>query len=110
MLAGIGGLEVQNVSGLNFQVDKEENYKKEARRQAIMKARADAETLAHDLGVTLVRVINYSESGYYPPIYYKGMETMMADGGRGGLEAPSPEVPVGENKITSSVTITYEIR
>ena len=103
-LATAGVTEMQ---GPNFAIDDEDGLKAQARKIAIDKARAKAEVLARDLGVTLVRVVSFSEGGNYP-IYAR---TMAA----GAMEkydsaAPSPELPRGENQITSSVTVTYEIR
>lgn len=108
MLQGLGGLEVQNISGPNFMVDDDLSVKDMARAEAIKNAKTKAETLAKSLGVRLGKVVSFSEnSGYYPyPMYdsYYGM---------GGMEkaasAPAPELPVGENETTVSVMITYEI-
>ncbi len=109
ILAGIGDLGADNVSGLNFSIDEEDKLKKEARELAIEDAREEAKILAKGLGVKLVRIINFSESGYFP-IYRENfssadMSMSMAVGG-----AITPEIPVGENKITSQVNIVYEIR
>ena len=63
--------------------------------------------LSKDLGVHLIRIVSFSENGNYPmPLFAKGM---MADSVTVS-SAPAPELPTGENKITSNVTITYEIR
>ena len=40
-------------------------------------------------------------------MYAKGM---MARDSLESVPSPVPELPTGENKITSNVTITYEIR
>jgi len=108
ILAGIGERGVTNVSGLNFTIDDEEDLNREARKKAILDAEKKAKELAKDLGVRLVRVVNFSESGGQPPIFrsFGFAETALFD----QAAAPAPEIPVGENKITSQVTITYEIR
>lgn len=108
ILSKIGGVGVSNVSGLTFSVDKEDDVKSEARSLAIQDAQTKAEILAKQLGVSLVRIVSFSESGNYP-IYYA--KTMAADGlGGSPQSAPIPDIPAGENTITSNVTITYEIR
>ncbi len=108
LLAGAGTAGATEVSGLDFTIDDEDALLKQARKDAIDDARAKAEELAKDLGVKLVRVVNFSESGgTQPPMFYRA-DTMMA-GGKGGAEV-APSVPAGENKLTSSVSITYEIR
>ncbi len=96
-----------NVSGLSYSVDEPEELERQARKQAIDEAKAKAEVLAKDLGVRLVRIVNFSENGNYPIPFYKAELGM---GGADAVSQPVPSLPTGENKITSSVTITYEIR
>ncbi len=107
ILSSLGTLEVTNLSGINFTIDDEDKVKNDAREKAITSAKEKADTLASQLGVKLVRIISFSEGGNYPIFYGKAM-AISADSGMRG--APTPEIPAGENKITSSVTITYEIR
>ena len=108
ILSGIGEIGVSEVSGLSFTHDKIDELKKQARQEAIGNARDDASNLARALGVSLGRVVNFSESGNYPlPVYYK--TAMMEVDGRGSGDI-APDISPGVNKITSQVTITYEIR
>lgn len=110
LLSGVGSRGATQVSGLSFTIDDEDALKAEAREKAIEKARAKADQLADQLGVSVVRVVGFSEDGNYP-IYYAKAEMSMAVDGRGGAAMPpSPEIPTGQNKITSNVSITYEIR
>ena len=111
LLSGVGSLGASSVSGLSFELDKSDQSAKEAeaRGKAIDDAREKAEALAKQLGVSLVRIVGFSENGNYP-MYYAKAEMSMATDGRGGAPAPAPEIPVGENKITSNVSVTYEIR
>jgi len=107
LLAGIGELGATNVSGLSFDFDKRDELVREARDKAIKDARGEAAKLAKSLGVRLVRIISYNEGGGYP-LYYAKAEAAF---GRGGDMAPTaPEIPVGEDKIVSTVSITYEIK
>lgn len=108
VVSALGQSEVSDMQGPNFAIDKEDDLKADARKQAIEKARAKAEVLARDLGVTLVRVVSFSEGGDYPVYGYKTMMTAGAE--MSDSRAPSPELPQGEQKITSNVTVTYEIR
>jgi len=109
VLTGIGSLEVQNLSGLQLTVDDDDAVLAEARAKAIADAKTKAEALARDLGVSLGNILSFNESNnpYYP--MYAKLE-MDARGGVANQVAPAPALPVGENKVTSSVTITYEIR
>jgi len=108
ILSGVGTLKVTDVSGLNFTVDKEDAVKDEARALAITDAKDQAKILAKNLGVRLVKITAFSEGGNYP-VYYE-MNKSMALGMGGADAAIAPQVPMGENKITSNVSITYEIR
>jgi uncharacterized protein YggE len=107
ILSGVGEYGVTDVSGLTFTVDKEESVKDQARDLAIEDAKTQARILAKSLGVRLVRITSFSEGGNYP-IYYEMNKSMAL--GVGGGDAVVPQVPMGENKITSNVSITYEIR
>ncbi len=96
---------VTNMSGLNFTEDKYDDLVRQARDQAIADAREQAKSLAKSLGVSLGKIMSYSEGGNYPRPYYA---TMSAD--MGGMAKSEAVLPTGEDKITSNVTITYEIR
>lgn len=110
LLSGVGSKGASSVSGLQFTIDDQDALEAEARDEAIADAEAKAKALAKSLGVRLARVVGFSENGSYPPIYYgkeMAVQSMAADG-RGG--APAPDLPVGQNKIYSAVSVTYEIR
>jgi len=107
LLTMIGKYEVDNVSGISFGIDDEEALKAEARSLAIEDAKKQAERLAKDLGVKIVRVVSFYENNY--PMPYYGGEYAMGKGGDAMMEA-SPVIPAGENTIISNVSVTYEIR
>lgn len=104
----LGTAGVTDMYGPSFAIDKEDDLKAEARKEAIEKARTKAEVLARDLGVSLVRVVSFSEGGNYP--MYARMESLGMGGSKDAVATPAPEIPQGQEKITSNVTITYEIR
>lgn len=107
ILSGIGERGATNVSGLNFTIDDEDDLLEEARKIAIKDAQKKAKQLAKDLNVKLVRVVSFSEFGNQPRFKAFAIAEMAT------LDAVGegvPEIPVGENKITSNVSITYEIR
>ncbi|MFA6300878.1 MAG: SIMPL domain-containing protein [Candidatus Paceibacterota bacterium] len=108
VVQGIGNIGISEINGPDFSIEKEDQLKEQARQMAIDEAKAKAKILAKDLGVQLVRIVGFSENGNYPtPMYEK---SMMAADSIGATATPSPTLPTGENKITSNVTITYEIR
>jgi uncharacterized protein YggE len=104
---GLASLGITDINGPTFGIDDEEGFKDEARSLAITEAKAKAEVLAKELGFKLGKVVNFSEnSGNNYPMYEA--KSMMSDSAMGASVAPT--LPKGENKITSEVTITYEIR
>lgn len=109
LLSGVGSYGATNISGLTFSMDKQDDLVREARGEAITDARAQAEVLAKALGVSLGRIVSFSESTPYQPypVYYAVKDSMTS---AGAASAPAPEIPTGENKITSNVSITYEIK
>lgn len=107
LVDGLATAGVTEMQGPNFAIDQEDALQAEARKQAIDKAKAKAEILARDLGVSLVRIVSFSEGNNYP-VYARAM--VSAAGMDSAKAVPAPELPQGENQITSNVTITYEIR
>jgi uncharacterized protein len=112
LIGGVGENGGTNVSQLSMTFDDMEAKKSEARGKAIADAKAKADQLAKDLGVRIVRMTGYWEndnSGWPVPMYGKAMGM---DGDMAVSEAAmdAPQVPVGENKVVSTVTITYEIK
>jgi uncharacterized protein len=111
LLTGVGSLGASQVSGLSFTIDDEDALQSEARDKAIADAKAKADELARSLGVTIVRVVSFNENEYQPYYAYgRGGVAMDMATAQEAKAAPSPELPVGQNKITSNVNITYEIR
>lgn len=108
ILAGVGEKGATEVSGLTFTFDDPNKLQDEARGEAIADAKEKAEVLAKQLGVRLVRVVSFNESGGYPaPMYY---DRALGMGGAEAAVKSSPEISVGENKVTSNVSVVYEIR
>ena len=92
------------VGDLQFTIDKQDELKAQARTQAIEKAKTKAKELASQLGVKLVRIINFSESSQLP-YYPLRLEAAAPEAG-----GEVPQIETGENKISITVTLTYEIK
>lgn len=106
VLQGATDAGANQIGDLQFTIDKEDELKKQAREEAIKKAKEKAGELASQLGVDLVRIVNFSES-LSSPRYYDYALSEKAVGGGGAM--PAPNIETGENKISVSVSITYEI-
>ncbi len=107
VLAILATNTVTDMSGPSFGFEDDKMIAREARDAAIDDAKSEADKLAKSLGVKIVRIVSFSEnSGGYPmPLYAK---TEMV--GAMDMNQATPQIPVGEQKVTSNVTIVYEIR
>jgi len=107
IFTSMGTLGVQNLQGINFAVDKPDAVQGQARAKAIIDAESKAKELASQLGVSLVRIISFDESGQPGPIMY----AMGAKAAAMDSTAPAaPQIAPGESKVTDNVTITYEVK
>jgi len=99
---------VDNLNGPNFEIDNPESLQEQAQAAAITNAQEKARRLADDLKVRLGKVVSFNEDGgYYQPMFARSLEYASFDS---GITKSSPELPTGENTISSNVTITYIIR
>lgn len=95
---------VNNVNNLGFSIEDPEKLRAEARTLAIADAKEKADELKGKIGIKLGKIVNFYEDIY-------GYQ--FADGRGGGIEAlpaKGPSLPPGENEITVSVTLTYQIK
>jgi uncharacterized protein YggE len=95
-----------NVGGVQFVLDdnKKKELQNQARKEAIKLAKEKAQSLADAAGIKLGRIIDIQESGGGAPAPMFELKT--AD--RAGGEAQSTELNPGENKISITVTLSYE--
>ena len=93
-----------DIGQLQLTIDKQDELKEEARKQAIEKAKTKAEALTSQLGVKLGKVITFNENSGSPvyPMY-------ESDSYAKGIGGAAPDIQSGENKISVGVSITYEI-
>ncbi len=105
IIDGLGKVGLSNISGPDFSIDDEDGLKAEARKNAIDDTKTKARALARDLGVRLGDITSFNESSG-GPMYYANDMMLSAK----TASAPEASLPKGENKITSNVTITWEIK
>lgn len=110
LISGVGDRGATNISGLNFTIDDETVLQAEARKKAIDDAKLKAAQLADDLGMELVRIVDFYENGGNRyPMYNTAYGGDMAMEESMSLKA-APSVPTGENSIVSNVSLTVELR
>ncbi len=107
ILSGLVTAGANQVNNTGLQVENPEALKDQARQEAINDAKQKANTLKKQVGISLGKIVNFSENtGGYP---YPMMYESKTASGMGGSSV-TPDVPVGENEISVSVTITYQIK
>jgi len=108
ILTQISALSISEVSSLSLTVDSVDALKAEAKKDAIKKAREDAENIASSLGVRLDDIVGFYEEtpGYgYGEMDVGGSSMMLR-----AEEAVAPNLQPGEQKFTSIVSVTYSIK
>lgn len=103
---GIVDAGANQVGQVSFIIDDPDALKAQAREKAIAEAKGKAQVLADQLGIGLGDIVGFSESGGdYPIIYGRTGAYDMAV----KAEAVPPALPTGENEITVTVSITYQL-
>ena len=101
----VGTLGVENVNNLQFSVDNLDNVKDQARARAIAAAHKNARKLSDELGVDLIRTVSFSDnadSGTPYPVMYQNAV--------GASAKAAPTIPAGNQKVSDTVQIVYEIK
>ncbi len=108
IVALVGDKGVSNISSLSIVVDKPEAFRAQARELAIADAKAQAESIAKAAGLHLGRIISFNEDGSNPVMPY-AMDSYAPMAMKSEAGAPVP-IENGSQKITSNVTILFEIK
>jgi len=105
-LALAGDKGATNISSLSLTLDDPQAPQNDARLKAIDDAKAKAEVLSKRLGVHLGRVVSFDDgsSGMPQPIYATYDKVAAQSAGS------APTIPLGMNKTSMTVNVTYEIR
>jgi uncharacterized protein YggE len=95
------------VNGVSYSIDDPAKFRSQARTKAIENAKAEAEKLARELGISLGKITNIVESspGAPIPMYREAMALDTAS-----AEKVLPEFEAGTQTITSTVTLFFEKR
>lgn len=93
------------VGSLYFTFDDPEKLNTEARQKAIDNAKAKAQDLARSLGVSLGKVVSFSESSLGQPETRYYASDALGKGGGGAV----PDIQTGQNEINVNVSLSYEI-
>jgi len=97
---------VNQINGPSLQIDAPEAAMNEARRDAIGKARQRAELYATAAGMRVVRIVAISEAGAARPSVMMDGRGMMS----GVAESAPMQIAAGEQRLTASVSVTFELQ
>jgi uncharacterized protein YggE len=105
ILNELSSLGIEEVGGLTFVIDSMEKIKYQARMQAILNAKVQAQSTANALNVKLKRIVKFAEdenNGFQPLYARSAMALSDKD------ESKNPQIQAGEESVRSSVIVTYE--
>lgn len=105
ILDGVVDAGANQVGSLQLTIDDPEALREEARAKAIADAKEKAQNLEQQLDIRLGRIINFTESGQGAIPILRSLEADAV-----GIGGGSPAVPIGENEIEVTVTVTWQIR
>lgn len=105
ILNELSSIGIEEVGGLTFVIDSMEKIKYQARIQAIVNAKVQAQSTANALNVKLKRIVKFAEdeNNGFQPLYARA--AMMASDNN---ESKNSEIQAGEESVRSSVVVTYE--
>jgi len=110
VMSGVVTNGANQVGSLSFTIDDQTKVQNEARAQAIVKAKEQAQSIAKAGGFRVGQLLGISE-GYNP--YRSYSYDMAASNGIGGgmkaAIAPSPAIQAGSQEVSVTVTMQYEI-
>lgn len=99
------------VGSVSFTIDDPEEMRAKAREMAITKAKAKAGVLASQLGKRLGKLTGFNEGYVSYPVNYDRVNMKIESLGVGGaVDAPMPALPAGEQEVSITVTLTYDLK
>lgn len=97
---------INNIQDISYTFDNPDNFREQAREQALMKAAQNAAKLATAAGVSLGKLVTFSENNVGTPVPYP---LGVGFGGAAKSEVV-PTLQPGTQDITADVTVTYELK
>lgn len=109
LIAGASDAGANEIGSSRFVLDDPvlEGLRREAREEAIGKAREEAKKLSRSLGVHLGGLVSFNDAGGPVPIYDR---YSFGKGGAIAEAVPPPAINAGESEISVNVSLVYEIK
>lgn len=107
IIGGLTNAGANTISNITFTIDDPENYKNEARIQALNKIKERAQLLSKETDIKLGRILSITE-GSYTPLYYNSMKANVS--ANAALESVAAPIESGTQEISVTMTVSYEIK
>ncbi len=108
LMEGLVETGINNINNIEFKSSKLETHKSEARKLAVLNAKAKAQDLVSALGQSIGSAFSINDNSPidYPQPRYQMMEMKMADQAFSGNQT----LAVGEIEITAQVTVSFHLK
>ena len=107
IVGGLTNAGANEISNITFTIDDPENYKNEARIQALNKIKERAQLLSKETNIKIGRILSVTESGVSPRYYETDFKAALSASPEAGVPAP---IETGTQEITITLTVVYEIK
>lgn len=107
IVGGLTNAGANEISNITFTIDDPENYKNEARIQALNKIKERAQLLSKETNIKIGRILSVTESGVSPRFYETDLKAALSASPEASVPAP---IETGTQDITVNLTVVYEIK
>jgi uncharacterized protein YggE len=111
IMSGVVTAGANQVGSLNFTLDDPTSAQDQARAQAIVKAKAKAQSIAQAGGFTVGRLLSVQDGGFnnFQQTFNSFAPTALSAGGAVDKAVPAPAIQPGSQDVNVTVTMQYEI-
>ena len=107
IVGGLTNAGANEISNITFTIDDPENYKNQARIQALNKIKERAQLLSRETGIRIGRILSVTENSYTPGYYGVDLKVGVNSVPPASVSAP---IETGTQEITVNLTVSYEIK
>ena len=106
IIGGLSDAGANQISNISFSLDEPEDYKNQARIEALKKIEKRAQLLSKETSLRLGKIMSVSESGIFPSPIYRDLKATVGS----TEDLPSAPIETGTQEITVTLTVSYEIK
>ena len=106
IIGGLSDAGANQISNISFSIDEPEDYKNQARIEALKKIEKRAQLLSKETSLKLGKIVSVSESGIFSSPIYRGLKATVGS----TEDLPSAPIETGTQEITVTLTVSYEIK